>query len=596
MALRWQEADTPGVGWLGTRAFAVVLVLVASTLAAQPSPAAGQVPLLVITEVTGPPVRVTPSSEHSAQAACPDGQTPISGYLTASAGGDVRRVFETYGTGPGGIVQIGAINFEPASQDFTVTARCVPSEQLGAIHTVSGVFDAAADNVAEGTVQCPSGTIAINANVTEPSSPERTLLTTSPAEDLTGWTARGWVGNPDDPDEVMTIDAHCVAASALPGIQSHSHFHQAGWGAPASAECPTGLLPAFGGTTAAGDRGAITVHSRPTATGWASTTLSLEPSTFMLTTVACVPSDYPVLTLSGSSGITNVPSLHWEWSASDPAAAGGYSIGYTCTFLHAGVGTLPRSCTSPRDLTDLADGLHRIRVTAQTSDGRESTTEELNLVVDTVGPTVTMSKPPIFHLTRSASPTWTGQDATTGVGSYQLRRRRTPLVGDPGPWSTPVTLPPTATTRTFTDLLPGSTYCYQVRGTDLATNIGAWTMRCTAIALDDRALTRSAGWTDTTIASWLDGTGVETTTQGATLTRSATTRRIALTALRCPNCGVVGVFVDGTQVGIINLAAATAHRRTIPLPAFPVATGPVRLEVLSSGKLVRIDALSLTRH
>jgi hypothetical protein len=575
---------------------AVVLVAVALASAPGPTPAEAQVPLLDITDVSGPPVSVTgDGGTQAAQASCPAGRMPLSGFVTSSAPDDVRRLFETFGTGDAGTYLVGVVNFGGGTLQVTATVRCVPSSQFGFIHTQSGTFDAAADHVAEGTVTCPDGWLAINADVTEPHSPERTLLTSTPTIDLTGWSARAWVGDPSDPDEVMTIDVHCVQAASLPGIRVATHLDAVGWGAAASVACPWGLVPAYGGTShAGGDRGAITVHQRPTATGWTSTTLSLSDGS-MQSTVACVPNGYPAVELAGSSGITTTPSASWTFTALDPAGGGGYSVSYTCTFLSAGIGTLPKPCTSPVNRTNLADGLHRIQVYARTSDGRVSPTVEAVLTVDTTGPTVTMTQPALFPIGTSATPTWSGLDATTGVASYALRRRRTPLLGDPGAWTAPRTFGPDVTSRTYGALIQGSTYCYSVRATDVATNNGGWAIRCTAIPLDDRALNKSAGWTDTTKAGWFQGTAVQTTTRGATLTKSATTKRLALVALRCPTCGTVGLFVAGTQVATIDLSSSTTRRQLITVPAFALATGTVALKVLTDGKLVQVDALSMSR-
>lgn len=584
-----------GMSWRGTKLMGVVLVAAAATLAVPTPTSTAQVPLLAITEVTGPPVTILGNGDtNAAQATCPAEHTPVSGYVTATAAHDVRRLFETFDM-TSNTYLVGVVNFGPSTLQVNATVRCVPRSQFGVIHTVSGSFDAAADHVAEGTVSCPAGWLALNASVTEPHSPERTLLTSTPTTDLSGWSARGWVGDPDDPTEIMTIEVHCVEASRLPGIRVVTHTDAVGWNVGASATCPSGLVPVLGGTHHVdGDRGAISIHQRPTSTGWTSATLSLSTG-WMRTTVACVPNGYPAIELAGSSGLTTTPSATWNFAALDPAAAGGYTVGYVCSFQHPGLGTIPKSCTSPVHQTGLADGDHTIRVFAQTSDGRESPAVEATVTVDTTGPTVTMSQPAIFRTTLSATAAWTGHDAVSGVASYEFRRRRTPLIGDVGAWTTPVTLPVTTTSRSFGSLIPGSTYCYSVRAPDVATNVGAWAQRCTAIPLDDRALNRSAGWTDTTRTGWFQSTAVETTTQGATLTKSATTRRIALYALKCPGCGTVGVYVAGTQVGTIDLATASAHRKLIALPAFALTTGTVKLKVLSSGKLVRIDALSLSR-
>ena len=83
---------------------------------------------------------------------------------------------------------------------------------------------------------------------------------------------------------------------------------------------------------------------------------------------------------------------------------------------------------------------------------------------------------------------------------------------------------------------------------------------------------------------------------GATLSRSgAIVKRISLTAQTCTTCGVVGVYVGSTQDGRVNLASATSARKTFVLPAFSLRSGTVKVKVLSTNKLVRIDALGLSR-
>lgn len=588
------RADTAGMRWLGTRILAVALAAVVPTLTIPSTPVAAGTSVLTFSDVSGPSASVSSNDTQTVQASCPPGQMPITGYVTASAPDDVRRLFETFDLDSRTFL-VGVVNFGPNPLQVTATARCVERSRFGTITTVSGVFDAAADHVAEGTVTCPAGHVAINASVTEPHSQDRTLLTSAPTWDLQQWTARAWVGEPDDPDEVMTIDAHCVESSTLPGLYGTSFQQAVGWGVPASHDCPSGLVPIFGGTNhVGGDRGAITVHQRPTATGWSSTTLSLSDGT-MRTTVACVPGGYPSIGISGSTGFTNSPSATWSFTASDPADDGGYDLEYFCSFDHPGITIPPASCTSPVNRTGLGDGVHKIRVYARTSDGRESPTAEAVVTVDTVAPTVTMSAPPVFHTTTSATPTWAGFDATAGVARYELRRRRTALLGEVGAWTTPVSLPASTTSRTYGSLIQGSTYCYSVRAVDAATNAAPWASRCTAIPLDDRALNRSVGWAEANVTGWFQGTAMHTTTRGAFLTKSATTRRIAVVALKCPTCGSIGVYAAGTLVGTINLAASTARRQLISLPAFALTTGTVMLKVLSDGKLVRIDALSLSR-
>lgn len=244
----------------------------------------------------------------------------------------------------------------------------------------------------------------------------------------------------------------------------------------------------------------------------------------------------------------------------------------------------------------VADGVHTLKVTA-TDNHTNAVTQTLQVVVDTVAPAVTQTGPTArFTVGTNAKATWTGQDATSGIASYQTRWRRARYNAGYGAWSTPAGT--TATSRTFGSLQRGNTYCFGVRAFDKAGHASGWTAgRCTAIPLDDRDLADSSGWRPVSPAGWFAGTGLVATAQGASLSvTGAMVKRVAVVAKKCPTCGVVGVYVAGSLVARVDLRASTTSRATITLPAFStVRTGTVKLRVLSSGKPVQVDALGLSR-
>ena len=250
------------------------------------------------------------------------------------------------------------------------------------------------------------------------------------------------------------------------------------------------------------------------------------------------------------------------------------------------------------DYTGMADGSHVLHVTV-TDSHTNTHTYDLPFKVDTVTPTVTQTAPSArFTVATSVKVAWTGQDATSGVASYALQWQRAPYNGEMGSWSAPLT-GITASSRTFTGLAPGGTYCYQVQATDHAANLSGWTSaRCTAIPLDDRALAESAGWTAVKPAGYFKGTAMVTSKRGQTLTATGVnTRRVAVVAKTCPSCGVVGVYVAGVKIGEMNLKAATTGRKVTMLPPFAMREGvKVVLKVLSTGKVVQIDALGLSQR
>jgi len=150
----------------------------------------------------------------------------------------------------------------------------------------------------------------------------------------------------------------------------------------------------------------------------------------------------------------------------------------------------------------------------------------------------------------------------------------------------------------LTGVVPAVGYCFQVRAVDKVGNTGAWSVqKCSAVTLDDRALAASAGWSRVSWSLFYRGTATQTSKTGAYLTRSgAALTRVAVVATRCPSCGTVGVYVNGSSVGTVNLYSATTLRKAvISLPPFSYRTGTVTLKVLSTGKLIQVDGLGISR-
>jgi hypothetical protein len=244
-------------------------------------------------------------------------------------------------------------------------------------------------------------------------------------------------------------------------------------------------------------------------------------------------------------------------------------------------------------------GTHVLSVTVTDPSGR-ATTASRSWVVDQLSPTVTLRGPAQpFTLASSIPVSWTGSDWGSGIASYQVRWNKAAYNGGFGAWQYPAAWQKlTGTTVTLTGVVPAVGYCFQVRAVDKVGNTGAWsTQKCSAVALDDRALAASAGWSRVSWSLFYRGTATQTTKTGASLTRpGAALTRVAVVATRCPTCGTVGVYVNGTKVGTANLYSATTIRKAvIALPPFSYRTGTVTLKVLSSGKLIQLDGLGISR-
>ena len=221
---------------------------------------------------------------------------------------------------------------------------------------------------------------------------------------------------------------------------------------------------------------------------------------------------------------------------------------------------------------------------------------------DTTPPTVSMSGPSaVARLSSSVTVSWSGSDTGgSGVGKYQVRYTRAAYNGGFEAWSYPSSWQAlTTTSLTQSGLVRGYDYCYSVRATDKAGNASAWSAKkCTAVALDDRALAATtSGWTRASNSKWWNSTATTTTTLHATLTSTgAQLDRVGIVATKCASCGIVGIYVGSTPIGKINLhAASTAYRQTLLLPKFSYRTGTIVVKVLTSGKTIQIDGLTTSR-
>jgi len=288
------------------------------------------------------------------------------------------------------------------------------------------------------------------------------------------------------------------------------------------------------------------------------------------------------------------------------------STNYTCTLDD---GASEACGTTDKTYPNLPLGPHSLRVTGTyvywdpcLTQGRDEICHGGNATapvdetwpwtVDRIGPAATLTAPTaLYQLGPTATVKWTGSDpGGAGVQSFTIARKRAPYNGAFGA----VTYSTVAATVTSmsSSLSAGSQDCFQVRATDKVGNVGAFsTWRCIALPLDDRALARSSGWTQTSSGVFFNSTATFTNTAGALMGKTgAQLRRIGVVATRCASCGSVTVKVDSSTIGTVNLySSTTKYKQLITLPAFSFRTGTVRV-VATSGKRVSIDGLALMRE
>lgn len=397
------------------------------------------------------------------------------------------------------------------------------------------------------------------------------------------WAVHAWAVDPDFPDVHLTQAPPALTSASAAQIAFELYAPD---GVAGSATC------SFGDTTISPCTSPVTVPppgSEPLADGPHELRVDFTDD-----------GGRPVHRIHAWTVDTTAPSLDVQGPGGYSGSAASFTI--TGTDAHGPVtfacelDSVPVACGPEATFSGLADGPHTLGVVATDAAGNASTSVDHAWVVDSTKPTVTLTSPtsPVT-LTATVKVGWTGSDLN-GIDLYELLQRTAgPSTGFTAPTLVHAAGTAGSTTRSLT---PGTTYCFTAIAWDPPANQGTSLPRCTSSPLDDRGLTRSAGWTRGTGSAYYRGTWTLGTRQGARLSRTGVTaKRLGLVATRCASCGTVGVYVGATKVGTVRLAAATTrHRQVVLLPAFASArTGTVSLRILSSGKPVRIDGLVVVR-
>jgi hypothetical protein len=218
---------------------------------------------------------------------------------------------------------------------------------------------------------------------------------------------------------------------------------------------------------------------------------------------------------------------------------------------------------------------------------------------DTTAPTVVANEfASPTTLAPSAPVSWSGSDAGSGVASYDVAYRTATATRGFQGWVQPPAWQGLTTTGFSAGISPGTTLCFLVRARDNAGNVSPWSAsRCVTRAYDDSILKPSAGWYRTYQSTLYGGSALRTTLHGATVTTgTVTVRHLAVLATTCSSCGKVVVEIGGQSVATLNLASSTTRRRQLlSVPLAASRTGTVLLRVVSTGRVVEIDGLLLSR-
>lgn len=186
------------------------------------------------------------------------------------------------------------------------------------------------------------------------------------------------------------------------------------------------------------------------------------------------------------------------------------------------------------------------------------------------------------------------------AASYDLRFRVASPTTAPGPWQYPHSWQrATVTEQSLVNLSAGITYCFSVRARDDLGAVTDWSPpKCTARMYDDAALPPSPGWTRVSgQPGFYLGSYTATRTKDAALSVSGTFSRVSVSAYRCPECGVLDVYVGTRLVRRLNLASSAAGAGLWQWTSSPMTdrTSTVTFKVHSNDRVVAIDGFGLLR-
>lgn len=296
----------------------------------------------------------------------------------------------------------------------------------------------------------------------------------------------------------------------------------------------------------------------------------------------------PVPTTTVAAWTTATPAV--TVSASDPDdAPGGLR-----TECRLDTSTTWLACAGAWKPGRLAAGGHT--VTVRTTDPSGTVGQKTTAwTVDATAPTASLSALPAATLATSLPLAWSGSDAGgSGLSRYDVRYRRASTGSGLGAYSYPSTLQVTASRTTTLTVTAGYQYCVSVRARDAAGNVGAWgAERCTVVALDDRSLSATGGWSRGTGSSYVHGTWTRASTAKVSLTRAGVSaRRVGVVATTCSTCGSLDVWVGSTYAGRVSLVSSTWRTKQVRwLPAFTSTRAGTLTVRTTSSRTVLVDGV-----
>jgi hypothetical protein len=184
--------------------------------------------------------------------------------------------------------------------------------------------------------------------------------------------------------------------------------------------------------------------------------------------------------------------------------------------------------------------------------------------------------------------TWTGKDAATGIGRYEVQRQV-----DTGAWL-PTGGVPTATGATH-GLATGHDYRYRVRAVDGAGNWSAWrygpTFKLKGFSEGHGKIVYGGKWSLSSSTVWWAGAARYATSNGASASLTFTGREVLWVGATGLTRGVARIYVNGTLVKSVDFGSQIENRAVIVFRKVwsTDATRTIRIVVRGTSGRPRID-------
>lgn len=217
---------------------------------------------------------------------------------------------------------------------------------------------------------------------------------------------------------------------------------------------------------------------------------------------------------------------------------------------------------------------------------------------------VTVGVTPNVALAGNATLTWLARDDWSTVKSYDVRQH-TVFNQDRRGAVSRLLSGTSSTSELLTGLEPGGEYCFAVRARDSLRHLGAWTVdwprSCVQTPFDDRSLAVvTGGWRRIDGARFYLGSALAAARRGSSLSMAVRQQfsAIKLVASTGPAMGKVRATL-GRHSRVVDLATPERGARvlrTLFRDDGSSLVGTLRLEVVSSGRPVRVDGVLLDRE